>query len=448
MVARPHVRRPPEHSVCRVTRDTTPGPNQQSATGPRHCNLEEQMSTLSDLTGSPLSRRRFIQGTSLAGVAAFLAACGTKPAATVVPTDAASVAPTVAPTPTGPAPTAGAVLNWANWSYYIDYDADTKTYPTLEAFKAKYGTTVNYQEIIEGNDDFYGIISKPLEASQDTGWDIIVLTDWMAARIIRKGWAEQFDLASMPNFSANLIDAYRKQDWDPGTDHHAPWQGGMTGIGYDSAVAGAITSMKSLFTDDPRWHQKVEFLSEMRDAIGLTMLLNGDDPAAPTRAACDKAIAKMKEAQAAKITRDVKGQSYTEDLKSGDAVLSMAWSGDMVQALIDKPTLKFAWPDEGAMIWTDNCMIPKGAKNKFTAELMIDYCYDPGHAAQIEAYVNYLCPVKGADQAMLAIDPNIANNPLIFPTAEIQAKLHRFGALTEEDEQYFNDQFATILGVG
>ena len=119
------------------------------------------------------------------------------------------------------------------------------------------------------------------------------------------------------------------------------------------------------------------------------------------------------------IVRAFKGNAYAEDLKSGDVVLSMAWSGDMVQALLDKPTLAFTVADQGGMLWTDNVMVPKGAKNKYTAEVMIDFCYDPTIAAQIEAYVNYICPVKGAAEVLLADDPDIANNPLIFPPADI-----------------------------
>ncbi len=401
----------------------------------------------------PVTRRAFLGGTALVGFSAFLAACGTKGTATEAPTTAPTVAPTVGPTagPTAaptPKPSLSPEVNWANWSYYMDYDEATKTFPTIEAFKAKYGTTIKYQEIVEGNEEFFGTIKGPLEAKKDTGWDIMTLTDWMAARIIRLGWAEKLDLGNMPNFTANLIDSYKNMDWDPATDHHAPWQSGFTGLGFDSAKIDNVTSIASLYTPDPRWNKKVEILSEMRDAIGLTMLLNGDDPTKPTRDGCDRAVAKMVKAQKDGILRDVKGQSYTEDLKSGDAVLSMAWGGDILQALIDKPTLKFNVPTEGGMIWTDNSMIPLGAAHKFTAEVVIDYYYDPAVAAKVEAYVNYLCPVKGADLAMKALDPEIANNPLVFPSDETRARLRAFGALSEDDEKYFNDQFATVTGVG
>ena len=90
---------------------------------------------------------------------------------------------------------------------------------------------------------FFGTIKPQLEAGQDTGWDLIVLTDWMAARLIRLGWVEQIDLGNMPNVAANLQDVYKNVTWDPTNDHHVPWQSGMTGLGYDKAKTGDLTSL-------------------------------------------------------------------------------------------------------------------------------------------------------------------------------------------------------------
>ena len=399
-----------------------------------------------------ISRRRLLQGGAMAGLGAFLAACGTKGTPSVAP--APSTAPTVGPSAsTGPAasptpqPSLAAELNWANWTYYMDLDPkDPKKFKTLEDFKAKYGTTVKYQEVIDDNETFLGTIRPQLEAGQDTGWDIIMLTDWMAARLIRLSWVEQLDLGNMPNVTANLQDVYKDVSWDPTNDHHVPWQSGMTGMGFDKAKTGDLTSLAVLW--DTKYKGKIDFLTEMRDAIGLAMLKLGLDPSKATRADCDAAVAEIKKAKDAGIVRAFKGNAYAEDLKSGDVVLSMAWSGDMVQALADKPTLAFAVASEGGMLWTDNCMVPKGAKNKYTAEVMIDFCYQPEIAAQIEAYVNYICPVKGAAEVLKAKNPDVANNPLIFPPKETLDRLHIFVGLTEEDEKYFNDQFATVSGLG
>jgi len=408
---------------------------------------EKQVPHLPDL-----SRRRFVQGSAMAGFAVFLAACGksgssaapSAAATAAAPSSAPSVAPSASAEPT-PKPSTSAELNWANWTYYLDFDPKTKKSPTLDQFKEKYGTTVNYVESIDDNDLFVGTIKPQLEGGQDTGWDLMCLTDWMAARLIRLGWVEQMDLGNMPNVVANLQDVYRNVTWDPTNDHHVPWQSGMTGLGFDKAKTGDLTSVNEFF--DPKYKGKVDYLTEMRDTIGLTMLKLGLDPSKATKDDCDAAIVEIKKAKDAGIIRAFKGNEYAEDLKSGNIVLSMAWSGDIVQAQPDKPSLAFNVATEGGMLWSDNCLIPKGAKNAYTAQVMIDFCYDPTIAAQVEEAVNYICPVKGAAEVLLAKNPDIANNPLIFPPADVLARLHIFNGLDEATEKYFNEQFATVTGL-
>jgi spermidine/putrescine transport system substrate-binding protein len=404
---------------------------------------------------SDLTRRRFLQGTGLVGFSAFLAACGTSGTGSQPPAStgtAASQPPAESQAPATPATSSApqspsAELNFANWPLYIDTDEnDTTKHKTLEDFKAKYGTTVNYQEVINANDEFFGTIRPALEGGQDTGWDLVVLTDWMAARLIRLKWVEQIDLKNTPNKVANMQDVYKGVSFDPTDDHHAPWQSGMTGLGYDNAVTGEQTSLNSLWTDDPKWKGKVTFLNEMRDAIGLTMLKLGKDPSQATQADADAAVAEMQKAVDAGIVRAFMGNDYAEDLVSGNVVLAMAWSGDIVIKQAEKETLVWHLPDEGGMLWTDNMLIPKGAQNKYTAELMIDFVYDPAIAAQIAAYVNYVTPVKGAKEELQKTDPDMAGNPLIFPPDEILSKVKIFKGLSEADETYFNDKFSGLLG--
>jgi spermidine/putrescine transport system substrate-binding protein len=223
----------------------------------------------------------------------------------------------------------------------------------------------------------------------------------------------------------------------------------MTGIGYDPTKTGELTSLKSLLEVNPKWKGKTEYLTEMRDSIGLTMLALGLDPRNPTRDGCDQAVAAMLKARKDGIVRDVAGNYYTEDLVSGAAVLCMAWSGDVVGLATDAPNIKFLFPDEGVMFWTDNAVIPKGAVHKGTAELMIDYCYVPEHQAQIEAGISYVTPVKGVKEIYEASTDQkaLAEDPLRFPPTELEPKLIQFGLLNEEDEKYFNEQFAKVIGV-
>jgi spermidine/putrescine transport system substrate-binding protein len=395
-----------------------------------------------------LTRRRFLAGTALTGAAAFLAACGTAGTGSAAPTDAGeSATPTDAGSSEPPADqTPAAELQFANWPLYIDTDDDDPTkHKTLEDFTAEYGTVVEYAEVINDNNEFFGTIKAPLEAGQPTGWDLMVLTQWMAARIIRLGWAEQLDLANMPTYVANLEDVYRGPDFDTNNEYHAPWQAGMTGLGFDVDVTGELTSSEALV--DPQWAGRITYLSEMRDAVGLTLQKLGYDPLTVTDEQFTEAIADMQAAVDAGTVRAFTGNEYAEDLVAGNVVLAMAWSGDIIQKQLERESLRFAIPDQGGMLWYDNMLVPKGSTNRYTAELFIDFVYRPDIAAQIAAWVNYICPVKGAREALAEIEPELAENPLIFPTEAMLANVKPFKSLEPEQEALFNDEFSNLSGV-
>ena len=395
-----------------------------------------------------VTRRTFLVGTSMAGFAAFLAACNAPGAS---PTPEVTAGPTVAPATEGPTaepterPSPAAELNFANWPLYIDTEDDEVTHPSLDQFTAEYGTVVNYSEVINDNNEFFGTIRAPLEANQDTGWDIVVLTEWMAGRIVRLGWVEKFDLGNLPNYVANLVDVYKGPDFDANNEYHAPWQAGMTGLGYDEAVTGPLTSVNALW--DSKWAGRVTYLSEMRDTVGMALAKLGFERATVTTEQFDAAIAELQKAVDDGIVRAFTGNEYAEDLVSGNVVLAVAWSGDIIQKQYERESLRFAVPDEKGGLWYDNMLIPKGAQHKFTAELMIDFVYRPDIAAQIEAWVNYICPVKGAQEELAKIDEELAASELIFPTDATLAKVQRFRSLDEDEETYMNDEFSRLIGV-
>ena len=408
-----------------------------------------------------LSRRRFLQGSTLAGVAAFLAACGTKGTASTSPSSvapsatASSVAASASAAASSEAPVAsaltnvGGVLNFANWIGYIDVDASGAKHPTLDKFTKEQGTTVNYVEAIDGNEEFYAKIQGQLSSGLPTDWDLIVVTDWMVARLVRLNWLEEIDKTQTPNFPANLLESYIGRTFDPDTKFAAPWQSGMTGLGYDKKKTGDLDTLEILFADT--YKGKVTYLTEMRDTVGLSAIRLGSDPASLTQEQFDAALAEVDKAVKAGIVRQVVGNSYVDVMASGDAVLAMAWSGDVLTLLVpdQKPTQDFQWalPKEGGMLWTDNMCMPKGAKNKTQAVSFINFYYDPVNAATIEAYVNYVCPVKGAKDEMLKIDKDIANNPLIFPPDATLSRLKQFRAVTAEEEQSWAQAFTKVLGL-
>jgi spermidine/putrescine transport system substrate-binding protein len=106
----------------------------------------------------------------------------------------------------------------------------------------------------------------------------------------------------------------------------------------------------------------------------------------------------------------------------------------------------FVFPDEGVMIWTDNMIIPKGAANKYTAELMMNWVYDPKIAADIADYVYYVSPVKDIAHLIKALDPGAESNPLLFPDDAVVAKSHSFQFMSPELESKMNDLFADLRG--
>jgi spermidine/putrescine transport system substrate-binding protein len=401
-----------------------------------------------------LTRRRFLQGTAFAGTAAFLAACGTPGTGSQAasPTVAASeTAAASASASAGATPANSGVLRFANWIGYIDINESDQSFPTIKKFEDESGIKVTYADgAVDDNETFFtSDLQAPLNAGLPTEWDIVVVTDWMVARLARLGWLETIDTSLTPNFVANLAPNYKGRTFDPDTNLAAPWQSGMTGLGFDKNKTGDLDSIEVFFTD--QFKGKLTYLSEMRDTIGLSAIRLGSDPASLTQEQFDAALAEVDKAVKAGIVRQVTGNSYVEDMAGGSVTLSMAWSGDVLTLLVpeQKPDQDFQWvlPKEGGMLWTDNMVIPKGSPNKAQAERWIDFYYDPVNAATIEAYVNYVCPVAGAKEEMVKLDPEIAENPLIFPPEDWVARLHQFRATTAEEETAWAEAFTKAMGL-
>jgi spermidine/putrescine transport system substrate-binding protein len=334
---------------------------------------------------------------------------------------------------------------WSNWPLYIDINDKTKKHPTLQAFEAKYKVNVRYLEDINDNDSFFGKIEGQLSQGQDVGRDIVVLTDssGLPARMIELGWVEKLDKSALPNIS-NLQPVQQHPGWDSNRDYSLPWQSGMTGIGYDpKKVGGEITSIKELLTN-PKLKGKVTMLTEFGDTMGLVMLANGDDPSNVTDASFDRAVKTIKAAVDSGQIRQFTGNDYAPLLAKGDVWACAAWSGDMVQLQADHPGLKWILPKDGGMIWTDNMLIPTGG-NAYAASVLMNWYYRPEIAADVEDYVNYICPVVGADKVLEVKDPAVAKNPLIFPTKAMLANVHQIDAKAVNNAKY-KQKFQNLIG--
>jgi spermidine/putrescine transport system substrate-binding protein len=392
------------------------------------------------------SRRAVLGGAGALGLGALLAACGTSGTPASGGGGGAAPSGSAGPSPAQDRSDTDKVVNWANWTLYLDYDDKTKKYPTLEAFQKKTGIKATYAEDVDDNDTYYGKIQAQLKAGQDIGKDVIVLTDWMAGRLVRQGYVQKFDDAAIPN-KKNILPALANVSFDPGRHSTLTWQSGYAGLGYNKQqVKTPIRTVDDLWR--PELKGRVEVLSEWRDTMGLIMMSQGvriDKPF--TQAQFDKALDVLKTQLDSGQIRQVKGNSYKEDLISGDALAVIGWSGDIFQLNNENGNKwDFVLPDSGGTLWSDNLMIPIGSPHKKNAETLINYYYDPKVAAEVAAYVNYICPVQGAQQEMEKIDKDLAKSPLIFPTDADLQKVQVFTKLEPADETRYTQAFQSALG--
>jgi len=377
------------------------------------------------ILGAMVSRRGVLAGAGGLGAAGLLAACGGG-------SDSGDSANSV---------------RWGNWPLYLDYDEDTKKYPTLEKFQEQTGITAQYFEDYNDNDEFYGKVQAQLKLGEDIGYDVVTPTDWMAARWIRLGYTQKFDAANIPNKS-NILDSLASPSFDPNREQSMTWQGIMAGFGWNTEKnPKGIRTLEELFA--PQNKGKIVVLSEMRDTIGIILLAQGVNLQTVTEDQYMNAVDYMAKQISDGWIRGVKGNEYAEDLTSGDATAVIGWSGDMfILKAENEGKFDFAIPESGGTISGDNLMIPStaSAEGKANAEKLINFYYDPAIAAEVAAYVNYVCPVKGAQAEMEKIAPELASSPFIFPDDAMSKRLNVFRSLTPAEETSWTEAFQKAAG--
>jgi spermidine/putrescine transport system substrate-binding protein len=326
---------------------------------------------------------------------------------------------------------------FSNWPLYIDRKV-------IPPWQRKYDAKLKYIEDINDNDEFFAKVRQPLERGDGIDRDLVALTDWMAGRWVELGYVEPLDKKNIPN-RVNLQDTLAHPPFDKNRDFTLPWQAGITAIGYNpKKTKRPITTVNDLF--DPAFKGRISMLTEWRDSAGLVLLGMGKDPSTATKDDYMAAIAKIDEENKKGQIRRFTGNDYTKDLAAGNLWACVAWSGDLVQLKADNPALEFVVPPEGGMSWSDNMMIPQKAKATYGAETWMNYVYDPQVAAVLAAYVNYFCPVKGAREILEKTDPEIAENPLIFPDAKVLSQLHPYPSLGQDAERELTAEMAKVMG--
>jgi spermidine/putrescine transport system substrate-binding protein len=269
----------------------------------------------------------------------------------------------------------------------------------------------------------------------------------MAQHLIASGWLEPIDTTAMSRYPANLDVRYQGRAWDPGNAFAAPWHSMMVAIGHDQEQTGPLDDLGVLFGE--AYAGRASWLPEMRDTLGLAALEVGIDPATIDQAGFDAALGALEQAVAAGVPRPVREGAFVEDLLLRDSVVAMAPSADMATIVIPnqgrRQDLRWTLPADGGMLRSDNLVIPLRSEARAAAQALIDWYYDPANAAPIEAFVRAVSPVVGTAEAMAAIDPALAEDPLLFPTEDMLARLHEFRSLSIEEAAAWQEAYREVI---
>ena len=381
------------------------------------------------------SRRRFIGGGAAAAAAmvlgpSFLAACGSQDKSTPGATSAPA-----APADDGSAATG--TLRVSNWPLYM---ADG----FVAAFQTATGLTVDYKEDFNDNEEWFAKNKEALSRKQDIGADLVVPTQFMAARLIGLGWLNPISDARWTN-KKNMRPDLLAAKADEGRTYTAPYMSGMVGLAYNRAATGRdITTIDDMW--DPAFKGKVSLFADIQDGLGMIMISQGGSVETPNTESVRKAVDLVKEQKDKGQIRRFTGNDYADDLAAGNIVIAQAYSGDVVQLQSDNPDLKFVVPESGATSFVDTMTIPYTTGNQKAAEEWINYIYDRANYAKLVAATQYVPVLSDMTDELNKVGPDLANNPLINPPKATLDLLQAWAPLTDEQTQEFNKAYAEVTG--
>jgi len=314
------------------------------------------------------------------------------------------------------------VVNIYNWT---DYIGET----TLADFTKATGIKTVY-DTYDGNE---ALEAKLLTGN--SGYDLVVPTAQpFLSRQIKAGVYAELDRSKIPNWK-NLDPALLKlvEGADPGNKHAIIYQWGTVGIGYN------VDQVKKRLGDVPLDSYDLVFNPENAKKLkdcGITMLDSPTDilpvvlnylkldPNSEKKEDLDKA-----EAAIMKIRPYLKylhSSQYINDLAGGNVCVSVGWSGDVniaksrAEEAKNGVNIDYIIPKEGTLVWFDMMAMPKDAPHPDEGYAFINFILDPQVMAGIDNAVGYANAVKGARELM---NPDIANDPRVFPSEDVMKRL-------------------------
>lgn len=310
-----------------------------------------------------------------------------------------------------------------NWTEYVPSSL-------LEQFTKETGIEVIYSTF-ESNEEMY----SKLKLSNLKGYDIVFPSSYYVGKMAKEGMLSELDKSKLTNLK-NITSDLMGKPFDPENKYSLPYVYGLTGIGVNASEIDpkTITSWGDLWRDE--YKGKLLLMNDSREVFHIALLLDGKSPNTENEEEIKAAYERLK-----KIVPNVlvfNSDSPEMPYLQGEVSVGMQWSGSAHRAKSENPDLQFIFPKEGAVLWMDNYVIPKGAANKEAAHKFINFLLRPESAKEVIEKMGFSMPNEGV-KALLS--PKLANDPLIFPPSEeikkgvLQADV---GTAVEIYEKYWN----------
>jgi putrescine transport system substrate-binding protein len=328
------------------------------------------------------------------------------------------------------------VLHVFNWSDYIAED-------TVSNFENQTGIKVTY-DVFDSND----VLETRLLAG-NSGFDLVVPSASFLERQIKAGVFQKLDKSQIPNLQHMDPDIMNRVGLhDPNNEYSVPYLWGTTGIGYNEdkikKIFGEATPDSWNYIFDPKNAAKlkdcgISLLDAPDEILKIVLAWIGRDPNSQKEEDLKAAEAKLMPIRP--FVRKIHSSQYIDDLANGDLCIAVGWSGDILQAR-DRAEeagqgvkIKYAIPKEGTIVWFDMLAIPADAKHPKNAHAFINYLMEPQVAANNSNFVNY---ANGNAASLAMVSEEVKNDPGVYPTPEVKAKLFPSLAYGEDFQRLMN----------
>ena len=302
----------------------------------------------------------------------------------------------------------------------------------IEDFEEKYNVKVNYKTFDEMETMYIEV------SSGKTNYDAVLVSDYMADRMIKEGILQKINKDNIPNLS-QMSDSDMGQPYDPNNDYTVPFMNGTVGIVYNKDIIKEPVDSWNIMWDK-KYEKQLFVLNAQRDTIGMALKKLGYSLNTTNEKELEEAKKALIEQKPLVLTY---GADEVKDLMvSGEVALAMIWSGEGLTLADEHDNLEYVIPKEGANYWLDSFAIPKNAQNKEMAEKFINFVSDKEQALKIAEEIGYTTPNK---LAMEEQPEEVRNNKGAYMDTKVREKCEVYEYLTPEQLRLYDDVWLHVF---